>query len=307
MWRYLDKLTAQIGRRPADPQAADNQAEDGDAALRRRVGEFLAELEPELLPRKWRNASTRCRVRQLLDQVRADTSPGRAAAVEALLAAEPNADQELRTAARQRGPERRRIAAVAALQQRELAGNQHFVLRTAILDGSPEVRRAAIEIARGHDDAAAVAYLAPGLAHPNGKVRIRTGEAFVGLAHPDAVQMLVMAGPNAGAALAGGPGTGDRAHVAFLQQQAYIRDYDVEVAQAAFIADPQVDVLHSGTVLDVTVAGVYEVITIVKAWQKALKEMTGRDPGSDPRLWSAWYADLPQGKPQEKAATTGGR
>jgi hypothetical protein len=44
----------------------------------------------------------------------------------------------------------------------------------------------------------------------------------------------------------------------------------------------------------VTVAGVYETVTIVRAWQKALKDLTKQDPGQDPRRWAAWYASLPQ-------------
>jgi hypothetical protein len=95
-----------------------------------------------------------------------------------------------------------------------------------------------------------------------------------------------------------------RAHVAFLQQQAYIRDYDVEVAQAAFIADPKVDVLQSGSVLDVTVSGVYEEVVIVRAYQKALQRLTSHDPGGDPRGWANWLQELPD---PARAATTGNR
>ncbi len=42
-----------------------------------------------------------------------------------------------------------------------------------------------------------------------------------------------------------------RGHVAVINQTAYIRDFDVEVAQASFIADPKVDVIQDGIVLDV--------------------------------------------------------
>jgi type II secretory pathway component GspD/PulD (secretin) len=36
-----------------------------------------------------------------------------------------------------------------------------------------------------------------------------------------------------------------------INQTAYVRDFDVEVAQASFIADPKVDVIQDGIVLDV--------------------------------------------------------
>jgi len=42
-----------------------------------------------------------------------------------------------------------------------------------------------------------------------------------------------------------------RANVTMVQQVSYVKDFDVEVAQAAFIADPQVDILQDGIVLDV--------------------------------------------------------
>lgn len=44
---------------------------------------------------------------------------------------------------------------------------------------------------------------------------------------------------------------GQRGHVAVINQTTYVRDFDVEVAQAAFIADPKVDVIQDGIVLDV--------------------------------------------------------
>lgn len=43
----------------------------------------------------------------------------------------------------------------------------------------------------------------------------------------------------------------ERGHVAVINQTTYVRDFDVEVAQASFIADPKVDVIQDGIVLDV--------------------------------------------------------
>ena len=42
-----------------------------------------------------------------------------------------------------------------------------------------------------------------------------------------------------------------RAYVTVVNQKAYIQDFDVEVAQFQAVADPQVNVLHEGVVLDV--------------------------------------------------------
>jgi hypothetical protein len=310
LWQHLDRAIELQNETQASRLAA-NAGRDGTEVpaardpLQRRIEDFLAQLEPELLPRKWRAADTRVRVHQLLDQLRSGFGPGKTTAIEELLVREPNADQELRTEARRNPSERRRICALAALMRREIAGNEHFVLRTAVLDGSNEVRDAAIELVReqGHDAAEAVQYMAPGLMHGSSRIRIRTAEAFAGLGHPDAVKLLVLAGPNAGKALASAD-TGVRGHVAFLNQQAYIRDFDVEIASAAFIADPKVDTLQSGVVLDVNVAGVFEEVRIVRAYQLALKQLTRSDPGANPRVWTTWLAGLVEQAPAAKPAPT---
>lgn len=287
LWRHLDAALVRLGERAA----TDTERQP----VERRVRDFLAQLEPELLPRKYRRAPTATRVEQLLRLLRTNTGGGQRAAIEELLVREPNADQDLRNEARRNGNPRQRVGALAALARRQLAGNDRFVLRTAILDRDDDVRGAAIAIGRQLVDAEDITYLASGLVHANPKVRVRTAAALGGLGDASAVDLLVRAGPYAGAGLAaaGGGDDGVRGNVAFLQQQAYIRDYDVEVAQAAFIADPKVDVLQSGTVLDVEVGGIYEVRTIVTAYRGALRQLTGSDPGPDPWSWSRWRDDLP--------------
>ena len=296
MWRLLDKAIAAL---PAAERAT------GDS-LRRRLRDFLAELTPDLLPASVRRAPTAKRVQALLRLCHATTKPGKQAAIEELLVREPNADQALREHARRHGSFRQRIAAVAALQRRETKGNTRFVLRTTVLDRSERVREAAAEIGRGSVTAEDVAYMAGGLGHTSAKVRVRTAAALGALGHRAAIDLLVQAGPHAAAGLrrASNDAGASRGHVAFLNQQAYVRDFDIEVAAAAFIADPQIDVLQSGTVLDVTVAGVTEVRRIIYAYRSALKALAGRDPGPDPRAWATWRERLPTTK---KPARTGAR
>lgn len=43
----------------------------------------------------------------------------------------------------------------------------------------------------------------------------------------------------------------ERGYVSIINQTAYVRDFEVEVAQAAFIADPRIDIIQDGIVLDV--------------------------------------------------------
>lgn len=296
MWRLLDRTLDKLATEAAARQAT----------LTRRLREFLAQLEPALLPRAARQASTEKRVQLLLRGCHASTKPSKLAALEELMVREPNADAELRSQARRNGSYRQRIAALSALQRRATAGNGRFVLRSTVLDRSDKVRAAAAEIGRPVVGAADVTYMAGGLGHHNAKVRVRTAEALGRLQHEAAVDLLVRAGPYAASGLrrAADDAGASRGHVAFLNQQAYIRDFDVEVAQASFIADPQIDVLQSGAVLDATVIGVTEIRRIVYAYRDALKLLTRHDPGEDPRAWAAWRAALP---PREAAAATVGR
>ena len=295
MWQHLDRAMARF----------PDVGEEAAPGLQRRCAEFLAQLEPELLPRRHRTAPTTVRVHQLLEALKSDSSPARAAAVEELLVRENNADQDLRKEARGNNSQKRRIGALGALQRRALAGNDRFVLRTAVLDSATDVRTAAIELVRPMVKDEDINYLATGLAAQTAKVRVRTAEALGELGNPAAIKLLVMAAPNAGKALAGGSGE-IRNHIAIIQQQAYIRDFNVEVAAASFIADPQIDVLTSGSVLDVSLLAVTEVRTILQSYRRSLTKLAKSDPGDNPGTWPTWLAQLPTAAAQTPA-TTGAR
>ncbi len=294
LWQHLDAAVAL-------PRSGERQA------LRCRLDDFLAQLEPELLPRRLRNAATQLRIAELLGLVDRRTTPGRRAAIEELLVREPNADQHLRGEARANREPARRLLAQAALLRRGTKGNDTFVLRSAVIDPSEEVRTGAMELARALEPQAAIDYLAPGLAHGSAEVRVRTAEAYGNLGSPLALKYLVAAGPNAGRALADAD-PGMRAHIAFIEQQAYIRDFDVEVASASFIADPKVGILQSGTVLDVTVHSVItHQVRIVGALRGAIQKVAGADPGANPARWASWLLERSSSAPTGPAPTTGGR
>ncbi|MCA8964038.1 MAG: hypothetical protein H6838_16655 [Planctomycetes bacterium] len=311
LWRYLD---AALERNAAPAKGGDDAdaARERRQAVDRRIRDLLAQLEPEVLPRKYVQASTAARVHALLDQVRPSTGRAQRAAIIELLVREQNADADLRREARRNSSDRERLAAVEALQARPAAGNDRFVWRTAIIDRDKDVREGAIGLVPTTQAAAVVSYLAPGLMHQAAEVRVRTAEAFGNLGHRDALPLLVAAAPSANTAVAGGGGGngGVRGHIAILNQQAYIRDFDVEVASASFIADPKIDVLASGTVLDVTVVGVSEVRMVLQAYRRALGKVAASDPGDNPTKWPAWLASVNEASSIDKAskaATTPGR
>ena len=281
MWKHLENTIESIANSKQKP-------------VQTRLEGFLGQLEPELLAPKWRAANTKVRIAKLLDQHKNDHRTARRAAILELLKREPNAEHELRDQARNNIAPRRRALAVEALFERSTDSNDKFTWRTAILDREAKVRAEAMRIAgEGDNRQAAVTYLAPGLLHNSAEVRIRTAEAYGNLGEDAAIGQLVSAGPNAGKALAS-TNPGRRAHMAVINQQAYIRDFDVEVASASFIADPKIGVLQSGVVLDVTVHGVYaQRVRILRAYRRALKDLTGSDPGREVHKWPEWRNELP--------------
>jgi hypothetical protein len=274
MWRWLDKALAQ-------PLSA---------ALRTRLDDLLAALEPELLG-ELKPGNLQGRVRFVL--LAARNGGARRAAAAQVLARLPQdgARDLLRRTARHNPLESDRATALAALALRRDDDDQRTVWRAAVLDPSAQVRETAIGLARSHSSSREViGFLAPALVHDSVELRIKAADALAALGDKAAIGPLAAAGPAAARAAAAQPGA-TRGYIAFLQQQSYIRDFDVEVAQAAFIADPKVDVLQSGTVLDVTVAA---VITerVVTSFRRALSRLAGADPGADPAAWSSWAAGL---------------
>ncbi len=293
MWEHLDALWA-----------FDS---DRRAPLQRRIDEFLGQLEPDLLAPRFAAAPAETRVRELIKGHSKTESEGRREARLELLRRAPNADKDLRQEARAQRTPAARVLAMAALAGRSTAGNDAFLWRTAILDRDLAVRQSAMQLARDYDKAkGAVEYLRRGLMHESADVRVRTAEALAELGDESAMEPIVAAGPLAGARLAAGSGQpGARAHVAFLEQQSYLRDFDVEVASSSFIGDPQTDVLQSGTVLDVEVHSVVaERIRIQKAYRRALQRLGGSDPGPDPKVWASWLLRLaPKAAPTTPGAT----
>ena len=260
------------------------------ASIEELLRVFLAGCEPEILPPHLRKAATENRVQELLWRIHRESTPAKIAAITEILVREPNAEAALRKKARQATIELQRTTALEVLSRRSDRSSDRFVWRSTLLDPALHVRERAADLAKVHGKAKeAVAYLAGALENEDSDIRVRAAEAFTRIGEKDAIDVLVKAGPKAGVKEGGSP----RAHCAFLTQESYVRDFDVEVAQNAVIANPRVDVLQSGAVLDVAVHAVQIYrIEIVHAYRKALKSLAGADPGPDPASWSAWRERL---------------
>lgn len=147
--------------------------------------------------------------------------------------------------------------------------------RASLVDRSAPVRRESVRALRATNDAVFARLFARNLAHPSQEVRMTAGEALGELGMKDAIEPLL-------AAAAGDPPRPPRSHVAVTNQVAYVKDYDVEVAQGAVIADPIVDVVQEGAILDV---GIVAINIERHVYYTALRRITGLRLGDDLNAW----------------------
>ena len=84
-----------------------------------------------------------------------------------------------------------------------------------------------------------------------------------------------------------------RSHIYLANQLSFIQDFDVEVAQTAFIADPSVGIRQEGQVLDVRVIATERPADIVerRVIRNSLRRLSGVDLGDDAEKWAAWWKE----------------
>jgi len=87
-------------------------------------------------------------------------------------------------------------------------------------------------------------------------------------------------------------GGAPRTYFSSINQISFIQDFDVEVAQTAFIADPIVGTIQEGVVLDAQVVATSAVgeFTEREVVYSALTRLTGAtDVKNEPGAWAAWW------------------
>ncbi|MEC8494757.1 MAG: hypothetical protein VXZ39_07535, partial [Planctomycetota bacterium] len=118
----------------------------------------------------------------------------------------------------------------------------------------------------------------------------------------------------AGAPGGGGAGRPPHAYVFIGTQTADVQVFDVEVAGASSVADPVINALTTGSVLDVGVINTSEVTIVVeaRAVRDALQRIVGEAPGRRTKDWTRWWESeasapyrlpRPSSGPDVKAAT----
>ncbi len=180
-----------------------------------------------------------------------------------------------------RGTEPQRWIAVYMLGQSNKVRRVKPLYRRALGDPSWQVRACAVASLKKHDDGTTIGPFERALFYGKyASTRVYAAEALGMLGDKRAVKPLIAA-----LEATTTPG-GARNHVRFSKQVAYVKDFDVEIAQAAVIADPIIDVVESGVVLDVAVVSVGITRRRMSA---SLHQLTGTGLGYSPGEWSKWW------------------
>ncbi|QDU85701.1 hypothetical protein Pla163_28340 [Planctomycetes bacterium Pla163] len=288
-----------------------------DAALAERPGDRMVERfvdrvsdrlafgfdlpEPEELTAQDERARTRAIESALRTVSRLGPSTARIAGARLVELAgwealEPVLDEDLRRA----GPLGRRVAADLVGRFAPATRTKVLLVR-AIVDSDEDVRVASAVALGRADEPALILPVERALASSNGQVRSNAATALGHMGYVQALPAIASAitAPASGSAAGSGP----RAHIFVGRQFAYVQDFDVEVATAASIADPQIGVLVEGSVLDVRVLGVVIERTVVtRRLAASAGRLLGRDLGERRSDWEEWAANY---RPDEPAAGTG--
>jgi hypothetical protein len=166
------------------------------------------------------------------------------------------------------------------------------LLGRSVLDGSEDVRREAAVALGEAQEPAVILPLLRAMGSQHEAVRNNAIQALGNAGYPAAVEPLmsrlsaVVSAPQSGGTYAP-----PRSNIFVGRQIAYVQDFDVEVAQFAAVADPQVNVLTEGSVLDVRVIGVsvHSVAIESRAIRTSLAQLTGENPGNYARSWLEWW------------------
>ncbi len=199
-----------------------------------------------------------------------------------------------------------RARAFAAVALRRLCPTDELrpLAVRSLLDGSEDVRREASLSLKAANMEAAILPAVRALSSNSEVVRSNAIESLGMMGYPAAVEPLVMR--LAALQSSGSKNSAPRAHIFVGKQQAYIQDFDVEVAQGAAIADPMINTLVEGTLLDARVIGVTVFTTAVESQRirSSLAKLTGEERSA--KGWLDWWA-LNSSKADPKTTpTTGG-
>ena len=177
-----------------------------------------------------------------------------------------------------------RLRAVAGLGKLNDKEALPPLYKRAIFDQDEEVRDAAVAAIKATDAEGKPGPFVSALNSPFDRVRIAAVKALGNLGDARAVGPLIARYQVVG-------GSGQSVYISQINQISFIQDFDVEVAQTSFIADPVIGVIQDGIVLNYRALshdGYFDVYE-GGAYAEALGKLTDKDLGNDRKAWLEWY------------------
>ncbi len=160
------------------------------------------------------------------------------------------------------------------------------LVRLAVSDRSAVARKAAVKALNQIDEPHAALYFLKPLESKSSQVRHNAVEALGEMAGEMSTEVLVKT-------MMSVYGGSPRVYIFVGNQISYIKDYEVELAQSAAVADPEVGYVTDGVVLEFKVYRIVEYHTIreTRLIAKALEKKTGLSLGPNPQKWLAWWRE----------------
>ncbi len=186
-----------------------------------------------------------------------------------------------------------RAFAAFALRRIDPKAQADALVRRAVVDSSETVRVEAARTLRDARDETLVLRVAAALDLQDTRLSTAAATSLGEMGH--AAALPVLAARLAALQSSGGHPGGTRAHLRVGSQVAYVQDFDVEIAQAASIADPIVGMVEDGTLLDVRVGGTSVVSAadqrraLCLELCRAMQRISGVELPEKAERWVAWW------------------
>ncbi len=231
----------------------------------------------------------------IVEAVRLGSLTPRALQETVIASLEQRADREALIEALKRGltSTSGRLRCLSARALRRLAPQAELrgLISRAVLDGSDEVRFEAALALRDAQVESVVLPVIRTLGSESPAIRRNAIEALGTMGYPAAIEPLFARLAALSAPQGGSGWSAPRSNIFVGRQFAYVQDFDVEVAQFAAVADPQVNVGIEGSVLDVRVISTYQATVAIESRhvRGALGRLSGASPGNSNRSWLDWW------------------
>ncbi len=160
------------------------------------------------------------------------------------------------------------------------------LLKRTIEDPNADVRKATAMALRDIDEPSTVHPLGRALESRYAERRVHAAEALLTLGDELAIPYILVRWEKRS-------GDFPRAYFASVRQISYIQDFDVEVAQTSFIADPVVGTLQEGAVQAVKILATEQTFYSYElpAYVGALQGLSHQQLGNDVGAWSRWWKE----------------